>query len=115
MAKKARKDPMKATEKGYQGYFELSRKQIFELIEKKQEEIHKTQEEISDLSSDVDVLNSDIEELLIILCEGAGGKFVVHDDQNLPRARKHIEELRKQADALEANLHVDPTDAEGEP
>lgn len=107
MAKKARKnkDPMKATKKGYEGYLDLSRKQLFELIEKKQEDIHKTQDEISDLSSDIDVLNNDIEQLIIVLREGADGEFVVHDDENLPRARKHIEELRKQADALEANLH----------
>lgn len=107
MAKKARKnkDPMQVTEKGYQGYLDLSRKQIFELIEKKQEEIHKTQDEISDWASEIDQLNSDIGELLTILREGADGEFVVHDDENLPRARKHIEELRKQADALEANLH----------
>lgn len=98
------KDPMEVTDKGYQGYFDLSRKQLFELIEKKQEKINKAQEEISDWVGEIDQLNGDIEELLTILREGADGEFVIHDDQNLPCAKKHIQELRIQADMLQKSI-----------
>lgn len=102
--KAPKKDPMEATKKGYEGYLDFSRKQIFVLIEKKQEEINEAQDKISDLASFIDKINSDIEALLDVLREGADGVMVVHDEDNLPRAKKHIEELRKQADTLEAEL-----------
>lgn len=87
------------TKKDIPADLKLSRRELFEKLDKELDEIKKNSEKINELSEDIEVIADNINELITILREGADGETVI--DDGLPRARKHIEELRKQADTLE--------------